>query len=123
MSPVNGRKTLLQRGSSMDSLDNTSSKAHLRYDTERTSSLSIKPVVEDQLRECPQAILWCNGGLFGLIPMERVKNAVVLRNEKRGAGIEPTPLVFNWNEAVVLNPSQLALLDLSASAMRVHRLR
>ena len=84
----------------MRSSDDTSDKVYLRYATERTDSLSIKRVIEDQLLECPQAILWDNDGLVRVIPMERVKNEVILRNEKRGAGLEPTPLVFHWRDAV-----------------------
>jgi len=102
----------------MSSSDSTSNIVTLRYDTERTDSLSIKSVIEDQLRECPQAILWCNDGLFGLIPMERVKNAVVLRNEKRGAGMSPTPLVFHWHEAVKLTSSEAMKLGSSSSTAR-----
>lgn len=82
------------------------------------NSLPISPAVEDQLRECSQSILWCNDGLFGLIPAERVANAVFLRNEKRGAGVSPTPLKFYWNEVVLLNPCQLAVLGISASTVR-----
>ncbi len=98
--------------------DSTLNVSLLRYDTERTSSLPIKSVVEDQLRECPQAILWCNDGLFGVIPKERVVNAVTLQNEKRGAGMSPTPLVFHWHEAVVLTYPEMKLLGISASTTR-----
>lgn len=89
----------------MGSFDSMANVTALIYDTERTDNLPIKPIVEAQLHECPQAILWCNGGLLGLIPMERVKNTVILRNEKRGAGIVPTPLVFYWCDVVVLTSS------------------
>lgn len=103
----------------MNSSDSTQCKTCLLYDTRRTSSLSIKPVVEDQLRECPQAILWCNAGLYGLILKERVTNAVVLRNEKRGAGIAPTPLVFYWHEATEITPSAAkALIGSSSGTMK-----
>lgn len=102
----------------MSSSGSMSDKVYLRYDTERTDSLSIKRVIEDQLLECPKAILWCNGGQFGLIKVERVKNAVVFRNEKRGAGMEPTPLVFGWSEATLLNPFEISLLGLSPSTGR-----
>lgn len=109
----------------MNSSDSTPNITILRYDTERTDNLSIKPVVEAQLRECPQAILWCNGGLFGLIPAERVANAASFRNEKRG--VDPsygsTPLVFHWHEAKVLNASELASLGLSSNTGQVRRLR
>lgn len=99
----------------MTSSANTPDRTYLRYDTARTDSLSIKPAIEDRLRECPQAILWCNDGLFGWIPVERVRNAIVHRNEKRGAGIVPTPLVFHWYEAIVLPPGILA------NAIRIRR--
>ena len=109
----------------MNSSDGTPNIVTLRYNTGHRDSLSIKPVIEAQLRECPQAILWCNGGLFGLIPMERVVNAVFLRNEKRG--VDPsygsTPLVFHWHEAKVLNASELASLGLSSNTGQVRRLR
>jgi hypothetical protein len=87
----------------MNSSDNTSDKVYLRYATERTDNLSIKRVIEDQLLECPQAILWDNDGLVRVIPIERVKNEVILRNEKRGAGLEPTPLVFYWRDTIEVN--------------------
>lgn len=87
----------------------------LKYDTELTPNLTISPVVEEQLLTTPQAILWNNAGLYGLIPFERVKNAVILRNEKRGAGMEPTPLVFEWREVVELSPSQMSWLVSSTS--------
>lgn len=107
----------------MNSSDSTSNSAYLRYDTERTDSLPIKPVVEVQLRECPQGILWCNGGRWAVIPAERVTNAVLLRNEKRGAGMSPTPLVFYWHEATVLSVSELASLGLLTSTGQIRRLR
>jgi len=86
----------------MISLDDMSRIPHLRLDTVRMPTLCISPETEKRLVVEARAILWCNDGLFGLIPVERVMNEVILRNEKSGAGIEPTPLVFYWSDVAVI---------------------
>lgn len=54
----------------------------------------------------PKAILWCRDGLYGMVPVEVVKNAIQLLHDANQARecadlkLQQSPLEFLWNETV-----------------------
>jgi len=72
--------------------------------TERTATLYPSAAIEIELTERPRPILWDNAGLHGLIPVERIKNALAVRDALKKAGYDHVvqPLCFDWSAAIVL---------------------
>lgn len=66
-----------------------------------TDSFSLNAAEERELEREPVSIFWDNGGTHGKIPVERVRNAVRLRSELRGAGRTLAPLSFHWCDTIV----------------------
>lgn len=99
----------------MTSSGSTSNEKCWIVNTRRCPSFSMTAGEELQLLHNPRPIYWDNEGLHGVIPVELVKNALILRNEKRGAGLSPTPLMFHWHEAVVFTSYEAMKLWLSTS--------
>lgn len=64
----------------------------------------------EQLIEKPQAILWNRDGMYGLVPLPRVKNAVINLNDcnKHRAMLvgvaRLTSVVFTWGETEEIPP-------------------
>jgi len=76
----------------------------IKIKTERTNILFPSAAIEMELIEQPAPILWDNAGLIGLIPVERVANAVAVRRQIKKAGLEHTlrPFCFDWSAVVEL---------------------
>jgi hypothetical protein len=58
-----------------------------------------------KLMKKPKAILWCRDGMYGMLPIEMVKNAITV-NEDIGlialayGGLQRKQFEFHWNETV-----------------------
>ena len=76
--------------------------------TNRMPILSIPLSIEVRVLKGRTAIRWENDGQDGLIPVEKVANAVALRKQKRAAGLLLPPLTFHWGEVTHLGPSDPA---------------
>lgn len=87
----------------------------LRLSTKHTQTLCISVTKELDLAQHPRQIEWDNGGLVGVIPLERVVNIVQLRKNRRGLGMILNPLCFNWVTDVVV---QQPVCDAPASRGR-----
>ena len=58
----------------------------------------------------PKAILWCRDGMYGMLPIEVVKNAIAINGDVANialayGGLQRTRLSFNWNETVEIPAS------------------
>jgi hypothetical protein len=61
----------------------------------------------EKLMKKPKAILWCRAGLYGMIPIEVVKNAIQLLRDFNKSYVEFIPrqfLEFSWSETVEVPP-------------------
>lgn len=64
------------------------------------ATLQISETPLQQLISNPQPILWCNDGLYALIPIERIRNDLdVLAGRRKFIG-KNISLVFYWGEAI-----------------------
>lgn len=79
---------------------------------EKTDTLIIKDKELKQLEKKPKQILWIRDGLYGMIPIERVKNALENRNAANLLAdlevknyISQPHVIFQWNETVEIPAS------------------
>ena len=54
----------------------------------------------------PEPILWCRQGMFCIIPIQIIQNAIDnLKMQKRYSGKISSPLVFfTWNQGIPVDP-------------------
>ena len=64
--------------------------------------------IEDSVYEClkkkPRPILWIKQGIYGIIPVEVIKNEFQIRTDRGNADPKcwHIPLTFNWAETVTI---------------------
>lgn len=70
---------------------------------EKSSTLIIKGDSLKRLKKKPKQILWVKDGIYGLIPIEVVKNALDRADDLKNVCRKSTTsilLKFHWNETV-----------------------
>ena len=72
---------------------------------ESSTSLCITGDLYKKLMKKPKAILWCRDGMYGMLPIEVVKNAIqIVRDVDNAFGWSKISinhfLLFRWNETV-----------------------
>lgn len=77
---------------------------------EKSSTLIIKGDSLKQLKKKPKQILWVKDGIYGLIPVEAVKNQLITNEDISQialviGGLQRKRLVFYWNETVEISQS------------------
>ena len=83
---------------------------------ESSIRLCITGDLYKKLMKKPKAILWCRDGMYGILPIEAVKNAILLRNEgndyrKSMGWVSRVGFIFNWNETVEIPVSTGQVLE------------
>lgn len=74
---------------------------------ESSTKLLITGEQYKKLIKKPKAILWCRDGLYGMVPVEVVKNAILFDEDKRTLlpHLHIKRITFNWNETVEIPAS------------------
>jgi len=72
---------------------------------EKSTRLTIIGEQFKKLIEKPKAILWCRDGLYGMLPVEVVKNAIAVNSDVANivvvyGGLQRKQFEFNWGETV-----------------------
>lgn len=85
--------------------------------------MKIKAVTTSLIQDCltlslvePVTILWNRAGLWGQIPIERVRNEMRYAEERRKAGFAcPAAITFYFFETLPITVEQAEALSVSAS--------
>ena len=75
---------------------------------ESGSTLTIKGDDLKRLKKKPKQILWVKDGIYGMVPIEVVKNALELQRIfacAQGGDITKHQLIFHWDETVEIPQS------------------
>ncbi len=70
-----------------------------------STRLHITGDLYKKLMKKPKAILWCRDGMYGMVPIEMVKNAIAITEAVANivlacGGLQRKQLSFTWNETV-----------------------
>jgi len=70
----------------------------------------IGPILQ-RLIDSPQPILWCNEGLYELIPMQRIQNDLSVLSDKQKLIGSNISLVFLWGQGKNIDPKYGKFLE------------
>ena len=77
---------------------------HIIQTTDRdTFAIDANGDLMKSLKKKPKPILWVRQGIYGIIPVEVIKNELQIREDREKLGDEQwLPLTFTWRETVTI---------------------